>query len=188
MREPGAELLGEGFEDFYARYRTQILGYCTRRLSPADAADACSETFLTAWRRRDDLPPTPEALPYLYGIAARVVSNQRRSLRRRLRLDSKLLALGGPPEEDPSTVVVRKERDFQVQAAVRRLRPKDREIVMLYAWEELPRETIASLMGMSKSAVDQRIHRAYQRLARVLEPTRAPTKSAPPVLDEGGGS
>lgn len=188
MRDPGA-VPERVFEDFYARYRLHVLAYCTRRLRGADAADACSEIFLTAWRRRDDLPPTPEALPYLYGIASRVVSNHRRSLRRRVRLNSKLLGLGEAREEDPSTVLVRKERDLQVQAAVRRLPPKDREIVMLYAWEDLPRETIARMMGMSKMAVDQRIHRAYQRLAIVLEPSRAaPTNSASPVIDEGGGS
>jgi RNA polymerase sigma-70 factor (ECF subfamily) len=58
----------------------------------------------------------------------------------------------------------------EVVAAVRRLKPKDREIVMLYAWEDLSRETIAEMMGMTRSALDQRIHRANQRLARILEP------------------
>jgi hypothetical protein len=52
------------------------------------------------------------------------------------------------------------ERNDRVIAAVRRLKPKDREIVMLYAWEDLPRDTIAEMMGMTGAAVDQRIYRA----------------------------
>ena len=71
-----------------------------------------------------------------------------------------------------------------VAAAVRGLSRKDREIVMLYAWEDLPRDDIAEIMGMTRAAVDQRIHRSYLRLARVLEPMIRPTHS-PPVAEEG---
>ena len=39
------------FERLYNAYRPAVHGYCARRTSPADAADAVSETFLVAWRR-----------------------------------------------------------------------------------------------------------------------------------------
>jgi DNA-directed RNA polymerase specialized sigma24 family protein len=58
---------------------------------------------------------------------------------------------------------------------------------MLYAWEDLSRETIAEVMGMTRSAIDQRIHRANQRLARMLEPTMT-AASSPPIAQEGGGT
>jgi len=70
------------FEQLYEEYRLPVLAYCTRRVGPSDAPDACSETFLVAWRRLDDLPAEPKTLPYLYGIAGKVVSNQLRSFRR----------------------------------------------------------------------------------------------------------
>lgn len=160
------------FEGLYAEYRLEVLAYCVRRLGRNDAADACSETFLVAWRRMDDVPPPPATLHYLYGIAHNVVSNQFRSLRRRARLEARLTALGVSPVPDPSLLVAQNTGDQDVIDAVRSLKPKDREIVMLYAWEDLSRETIAELMGMSRSALDQRIHRANQRLARILEPER----------------
>lgn len=179
----------ERFDALYAEYRRPILAYCMRRVGPSDAADAASETFLVAWRRADEIPPPPRTLPYLYTIAHNVIRNQRRSNWRRQRLGSRLLGLADEPSpDDPATVVVRREADSQVQAAVRQLRPTDREIVMLYTWEDLPREHIAQMMGMSRSAVDQRIHRAYRRLARVLEPGLASAKIAPSVVEEGGGS
>jgi RNA polymerase sigma factor (sigma-70 family) len=175
------------FEDLYEDYRLDVMAYCVRRLGSHDASDACSETFLVAWRRLDDVPPPPESLPYLYGIANRVVSNQFRSLRRRGRLDARLAALGVSVAPDPSLLVVQTSRAEEIVAAVRRLAPKDREIVMLYAWEDLPRETIAQMMGMTRSALDQRIHRANQRLARMLEP-QAESIPSPPIAQEGGGS
>ncbi len=175
------------FERLYNAYRLAVHGYCARRTSYADAADAVSETFLVAWRRFDDVAPEPDTLPYLYSVAAKVLSNLRRSSRRRSRLNLKLQALGVAPSTDPMTVVVRNSEQVEVEQAVRRLSRKDREIVMLYAWEELSRKQIAQRMGMTKTAVDQRIHRSYKRLARVLKPKMAVTQITPPIADKGGG-
>lgn len=41
---------------------------------------------------------------------------------------------------------------------------------MLHAWEELPHDAIAEIVGMTRAAVDQRIHRSLKRLSRVLQP------------------
>ena len=59
---------------------------------------------------------------------------------------------------------------------------------MLYAWEELPRPVIAEMMGMTKAAVDQRIHRSYQRLARALEKADDPRHATQSVAEAGGTS
>ena len=176
------------FEGIYERYSVPVLAYCVRRAGHSSAADACSETFLVAWRRFDHVPPEPKTLPYLYGVAARVLANQRRSVGRSKRLETKLASLGVTSVPDPAVIVAQKAENAEVVGAVRRLSPKDREIVMLYTWEDLPRETIAEMMGMTKTAVDQRIHRSYQRLARTL--AHAVTTNAiqsPLVAEEGGG-
>jgi RNA polymerase sigma-70 factor, ECF subfamily len=173
------------FETLYAEHRLQVLAYCTRRIGPVDGPDACSEVFLTAWRRLDDVPQPPKTLPYLYGIAGRVVSNQHRSSNRRGRLLAKLGAIGVTAPEHVDVIVTGVDRE--VLSAVNGLKPKDREIVMLYTWEDLSREAIAEIMGMTRAAIDQRIHRSYQRLARVLAPRmQASTLNSSPVTEEGG--
>lgn len=161
------------FEKMYEAHGPEVLAYCARRVATPDAADACAETFLVAWRRIDEVPRPPATLPYLYGVAGRVIANQHRGIRRRSRLDVKLRALGVAPPADPAVVSLQAVADRDVVAAVRGLPPVDREIVMLWAWEDLPRSTIAEIVGMSTAAVDQRIHRAYRRLAGVLRPTVA---------------
>jgi RNA polymerase sigma-70 factor (ECF subfamily) len=177
----------EVFESLYAQHRLDVLAYCTRRAGMSDAADVCSETFLVAWRRIDDIPAPPQSLPYLYGIASRVLSNHFRTMQRRSRLNSMLGVLGVTPTPDPSVLVVQSSQNAEVASAIRRLKPKDREIVMLYTWEDLSRETIADMMGTTKAAIDQRIHRSYRRMARTLAPMleRNPTTS-PPIANEGG--
>jgi RNA polymerase sigma factor (sigma-70 family) len=174
------------FESLYEKYRLPVLAYCARRTSPSDAADVCSETFLVAWRRISDVPEPPNTLPYLYRIAGNVLSNQMRTARRRHRLTAKLAGLGVTPSQDPMTVVIQNSMDAEIVAAVRRLKSTDREIVMLAAWEDLPRETIAEMFGMTKAAVDQRIHRAYQRLARMLDPSLARDRSDFPWVARRG--
>ena len=175
------------FEALFEAHKLDVLAYCTRRLGRIDATDACSETFLVAWRRLGDIPPSPKTLPYLYGIASRVVSNQFRTLRRRSRLEAKLGALGVSVAPDPEVVVLQRARDQEVVAAVRKLNPKDREIVMLYAWEDLPREAIAEVVGMTRAAVDQRLHRANQKLALILDRgAETDGVSTPPIAERGG--
>ena len=172
------------FETIWAQHSLKVRAYCIRRVASHDADDVCSEIFLVIWRRIDEIPPPPKTLLYIYGIAGKVVSNHTRSFRRKSRLDEKLRNLGVAPPVDPALLVVQSSDDVDVATAVRNLSPKDREIVMLYAWEDLPRNDIAEIMGMTKSAVDQRIHRSYQRLARALEPLIKPIPS-PPIAEEG---
>jgi RNA polymerase sigma factor (sigma-70 family) len=175
------------FEAIWREHRHQIMAYCLRRASSADADDACAETFLVVWRRIDDIPPAPKTLLSLYGIARKVLSNQSRAFHRRGRLHTKLTNLGMAPVADPLHVVVQSAEDQLVAGAVGKLKPTDREIVMLDVWEDLSRAEIADVMGMTRAAVDQRIHRAYQKLARTLEPImeKRPIIS-PPIAEEGG--
>ncbi len=174
------------FESIWRKHRHQVLAYCLRRATSADAEDACAETFLVVWRRIDEIPPGPKTLPCLYGIARKTLSNQTRAFYRRGRLHTKLTNLGMTPAADPMLVVVQSADDKVVTDAVRRLKPVDREIVMLDVWEGLSRAEIADVMGMTRAAVDQRIHRAYQKLSRALVPVleSSPTIS-PPIAEEG---
>ena len=95
--------------------------------------------------------------------------------------------MGVAPPADPAALVLQTSLHQEVVTAVRSLKPKDREIVMLYAWEDLSRESIAEMMGMTRAAIDQRIHRSYQHLARLLQSERAtPAITSPPIADEGG--
>lgn len=68
------------FETLYRSHYLNILAYCVRRLPRADAEDAAAEVFEVAWRRSAQVPDDDDALPWLYGVTRKVLSNQ---LRRR---------------------------------------------------------------------------------------------------------
>ena len=153
------------FEGLYAANHAPILGYALRRAaSPEDAADILAETFLTAWRRLDELPPGDDARLWLYGIARRVLANYYRGERRRSALAARLRAeLAGsyvPAEFDGGSA--------KIAEALRRLPRQQREVLALAAWEGLDHGEIAAVLGCSRNAVGIRLHRARIRLAAEL--------------------
>ncbi|SNS25815.1 RNA polymerase sigma-70 factor, ECF subfamily [Streptosporangium subroseum] len=73
---PGAR---DRFEALYLACYPAVHRYALRRTdSVDDVADVIAETFLTAWRRLDDVPEGDATLLWLYGAARRVLTNHRR--------------------------------------------------------------------------------------------------------------
>jgi RNA polymerase sigma-70 factor (ECF subfamily) len=174
------------FERLFERHHRNVLAYCLRRARiPADAEDATAETFSIAWRRRRELPP--EALPWLYGTARRVLANQRRGGSRWTGLLDRLRSL--PAQQAPGRTTAGPALD-----ALALLREADREILRLLAWEELSHAEIAASLGITVNAVAIRIHRARQRYAtayRSLGGERSKesssSRTSPPVTGSNAG-
>jgi RNA polymerase sigma-70 factor (ECF subfamily) len=55
-----------------------------------------------------------------------------------------------------------------VRSAMATLGASDQEILRLVLWEELPREDIALVLGLSINAVNVRYHRALQKFERSI--------------------
>ena len=161
----------ETFADLYQEHRSAVWLYCRRRVGWDRADDAMGEVFLTIWRRIDQAPPAPEALPWIYRICRLTVSNQWRGTARRWRLESKLSAIRvSPPSPIADQVVVREE----VRDVVRLLgdmRPADAEILRLAAWEGLDTTEMAVVLDITPDAVKQRLSRARRRLTARHEDT-----------------
>jgi RNA polymerase sigma factor (sigma-70 family) len=163
------------FEAVYTAQHGPILGYVLRRTSnPDDAADVIAETFLTAWRRLEDMPRGQEARLWLYGVARRILANHYRGERRRSALADRLradLAVAYRPPEYAGELA-------QIAAAFHGLPDADRELLALTAWEGLDHGQIAVVLGCSRNAVRIRLHRARKRFAGAL--ASGPARSAQP--------
>ncbi len=154
------------FQDLYDRYFRDVLAYCLRRAPAADGYDAANEVYAIAWRRINDLPEGEAARPWLFVVAKRVLYRRWRSAHRFRRLARRALPLQSSGLPDPEAVVVQQEEYDMVLEAATHLTPADREILNLAAWEGLAHRQIAEVLGCSIAAVDQRLHRAKQRLAK----------------------
>lgn len=152
------------FVDLYHRHSAAVMAYAMRRCDPDDAADVVAETFVVAWRRLSSVPEEPAVKPWLLGVARRVLANQRRSIRRRGDLVRKASTYLAPRFQEMADIEAVGESEVIVQA-LNTLPEKDRELLMLVAWEELTPAEIAVTLGVSSGVVRKRLFRARKRLA-----------------------
>jgi RNA polymerase sigma factor (sigma-70 family) len=163
---PDAEALR--FRALFEAEARGVLGYALRRVEEReDAADVVAETFSVAWRRIEDVPAEPEARLWLYGVARRVLANQRRGALRRERLADRLreqllvtVQLGAGPDDDRACVV---------RQALARLPEQDREVLLLATWEGLTPKEIGAVIGVPGATARTRLHRARGRLRAELD-------------------
>jgi RNA polymerase sigma factor (sigma-70 family) len=162
---PESRARRDRFRKIYDENYHRVLGYAIRRVGRDDAGDVVAETFLAAWRRLDDVPEGEAARLWLYGTARRVLANQQRGRRRRVRLSERIRAEAGEGiQTGPSAPEVNASA-----AAFARLRPDDRELLALVAWEGLDAGEVAKVLDCSRNAARIRIHRARRRFAGELE-------------------
>lgn len=175
------------FETVFEKHSRDVQAYCLRRASVADAHDAAAEVFVVAWRRRDAIPDDEAVLPWLYAIAARVISNQRRAARRRTAFLKKLVGREEASALGPEEQVVFDAETAEVLEALEGLSRADREVVLLVAWEELTREQAAQVLGCSVEAAKKRYQRAIRRLERALGVNGTHAISSPRLSGEVSG-
>lgn len=154
-----------------------LLAYALRRTDRETAYDAVGEAFLVVWRRLEDVPE--DALPWLYGVIRRVLANQRRSSRRRLSLFSRLIR-----DRVEATTTEAKAGSSPLREALGRLSNREREALMLTAWEGLDGVRAAAVLNISPIAFRVRLHRAKRRLAEELDRPEAPTSAVASTAKE----
>jgi RNA polymerase sigma-70 factor, ECF subfamily len=153
----------ERFEAIYREHFGSIEAYARRRL-PARADDVVAETFLVAWRRLEHVPE--DALPWLYGVARRVVSECRRTSTRQDALAERLAVVREPDASEPG------QGDAQLVSALARLSERDRELLLLVYWEDLEPVRAARALGCSRATLATRLWRAHRRLRNELNRLR----------------
>lgn len=110
-------------------------------------------------------------------MRSRVAASPTRSApARHRRLTERIARLDPPATPVPYDV---DPPDPGLHRALLRLRPDDRELLRLWAWEDLAPREIAGVLGITANAVSIRLHRAKSRLATELETAgRTPRKTA----------
>lgn len=152
------------FETFFTEHLSAVARFAERRSTGSGAGDVVCETFAVAWRRFDDIPDAPMDRAWLFGVARRLLANQRRGNTRRAALSDRLeqqwrtesSALSGPADV-PAVLAIRETFGA--------LSSSDSELLTLAAWEELTPAEIAVVLGLKPEVVRNRLSRARRRFA-----------------------
>src|SRR5262245_7908983 len=132
-----------------------VTAYARRRGHP-DAESAAAEVMTIAWRRLADVP-LDDPRPWLFATARNVVLADLRRAR----------TVPAREEAAPETEIL--ELDPELDAALRSLSYRDREALLLVAWEDLTPTQAARSLGINPTAFRVRLLRARRRLQTQLD-------------------
>lgn len=153
------------FTQLWETASPRVMAYIRRHVDAETAHEVLSETFIVAWRRLDDVPG--DALPWLLVVARNTLANHRRSVYRRSLLTYEMQRLAQVAEDQPAAEVAAVESQALLQALAK-LTARQREALLLTAWDGLTSAQAAAVVGCSTGAFDVRLHRARTRLRQVM--------------------
>jgi len=141
----------------------------------ADAEDAVQEAFMRVLRHRDTLSEVRDQRVWLIRIVWNIVLDRKRRSKTRPETDdvtelARVLPAGGLSAEQRAAAA---EHHAHVLACVEQLPAKEREVLMLSAFEELNSVEIASVVGITESSVRSRLFRARNLMAGLLNHARS---------------
>jgi RNA polymerase sigma-70 factor (ECF subfamily) len=155
------------FGELFDRHRDRVFGHARRLVgNQHDAEDVTAAAFLELWRRRSDVRLVEDSvLAWLLVTAGYAALNLRRTTRRYRRLLDRLpRELATPDSTEQALSAHELGPDGELGAALRKLRPRDLEIVTLAVLEDMPLASVAAHLGISTEAAKARLHRARTRL------------------------
>lgn len=165
------------FAVLFDRHAVAVHRYLSRRVGEL-TDDLLSETFLIAFRRRSVYQAVHvEVRPWLLGIATNLINGHRRGEQRRLRALSRgVPQLHTPPvdHDELSERFAAESLRAPIAAALAALRPADRDVLLLFAWEQLTYGEIASALDVPIGTVRSRLNRARRQTRAALGPALPP--------------
>lgn len=134
--------------------------------NPARAEDIVQDAFCGLYRRWPHLGDQSRALGY---VRSSVLNGCRSALR--LRPTVELEETHQPPAGSAETALLKTEERAEVLRALRRLPDRQREVLTLRFYLDLPDDQIAAAMGIGRGTVRSAAHRGLVALRQALKET-----------------
>jgi len=159
------------FEAIYEAFRPRLFSFLARLSRRRDVAeDLLEETWLRLVTKAGDLTDDTRLGPWLFTVARNLFASW---CRHRAVDEGRIFAFalswpGALPRESPFESAARGETERRLESALARLPPRDREVLLLVAGEELSPAEAAAVLGLAPEAVRKRLQRARERLGREM--------------------
>lgn len=143
--------------------------------NPTDAEDAVQEAFLRVLRHRDTLGEIRDHRVWLIRIVWNIVLDRKRRAKTRPETDdvselTRVLPATGLSAEQRAAAA---QHHAHVLKCVDKLPAREREVMILSAFEELSSVEIAAVLGVTESSVRSRLFRARNLMAELLDHRRS---------------
>lgn len=175
-REKEEKRMDEEFlEDIYRKYYKNVYNYIGFRINNHhDSEDLTSTVFENAIRKFYTYKPEISPIEaWLIGIAKNVVTDYLRSKKHKFFIPidkvTGLISFSKEPEE----IIVINEDNKALIEAMSRLKDKERQVLSMKFATELKNSDIAGILNISDSNVGVMVHRAIQKLKKILDKENA---------------
>ncbi|MGA8659637.1 MAG: sigma-70 family RNA polymerase sigma factor [Chthoniobacterales bacterium] len=153
------------FETFVRRYQSMVFSVAARIVGNfADAEDISQEVFIKAFDRFGDLQQSETAGGWLKTVATNLSINHLNRYRARWRFFSE--------QDDPPEIAVAPEagteRQEALELAIRKLPDAQRVPLVLFHFQEMSYDEIASKLGISLAKVKTDLHRGRETLRKLV--------------------
>jgi RNA polymerase sigma-70 factor (ECF subfamily) len=153
----------DAFEQLVHRFQRRIYGFAYRYIRDADEAqDLVQEIFLRLYRKLGRFDPHRPFEPWLWRVAANVCANY---------LDKRVprpAALEGDDSGGGTAAPPALLEETRLGAALSRLPPNYRLVLVLHYQADMPLAEIAGTLGLSEMTVKSRLYRARTHLQHAL--------------------
>lgn len=164
MHQPSA------FGELFLRHAPGIHRYVARRIGEFAADDVLSETFLVAFEKRTRFDISyDDARPWLLGIATNLIHKQRTAEARVLKMVERTAGAEAVDDEtsEADAAVDARAEVRELARELRKLSKRDRDVLLLYAWEDLTYQQIGLALDIPTGTVRSRLNRARRALRAV---------------------
>jgi len=160
------------FLQVYERHRDAVFRFAYRLSGSVELAeDITHDSFVSLMRKPEGFIPGRASLrTYLFGATRNLWLKQLRKFGRESAIDDLAEDHFIAVNREPLRRLMDNELSAKVQEAVLSLPPLQRETLVLFEYEGLALNEIASLVGSDVGAVKARLHRARERLRTALQP------------------
>jgi RNA polymerase sigma-70 factor (ECF subfamily) len=172
------------FEAFVRRFQDMVFATAVRLLgNPAEAEDVAQTVFLRAFERFDTIGESSAAAGWLKTVTRHACLNHLARYRNRWRLFSEMPRTddeSGTPYEatlrspdSPAATLERERQEQELEQALRQLPDHQRVPLVLFHFDDMSYQDIATLLGVSLGKVKTDIHRGREALRKHLAGTDA---------------
>ena len=138
-------------------------------LNSTDAEELALEAFVRVWQQRENFRAGAKFRPWLFAIAVNLSRNRLRWWRRRPEVKLEEWIETASEHANGADQTERLERAVAVRNALAALSTRMREVIVLFAFENLSHVEIAAVVGATPKAVERRIAYARQKLRPFLQ-------------------
>jgi len=154
----------KAFEQIVTRHQKSLLNFFVRMGAQSECEDLVQNTFVRLYQFRDRYQPTAKFTTFLHVLAYRVWADLGRKTMRREKLAVHLRVAA----ETEETAASEPAPGLDVEAALDKLSPKLRDVVVLHFYQGLPYQEIADVLKIPLGTVKSRLNLAINALRDIF--------------------